>query len=146
MKKSAYIAIAVIIVILVIITALIVWSYGQPTASITLYSKGEKVDNTGFYFAGFTYTEPPFATPTPGASPLPTPTSHHVLTVVFKPTSKYAPNPYHFPSIALEPSEDEIGLNSNGNTTFYLNSEYMTIVSYNVAQQAILIVFDFNSY
>jgi len=145
MKKSKYIAIAAIVVILVIITALIIWNYGQPTASITLYSKGEKVDNTGFYFAGFTYLGAPYPTPLPGASPPPF-TPHLELTVVFKPTSKYAPNPEHFPSSALEPSKDEIALNPNGNTTFYLNSEYMTIVSYNVARQAILIVFDFNSY
>ena len=124
MKKSKYIVIVAIVVILVIITSLIVWSYEQPKASITLYSNGEKVlysngekvDNTGFYFAGFTYRETPL------------PNSHLALYVVFKPTSKYATHG------ELEPTELLTELNPNGNSSFYLGSEYTTIVSYNVAR------------
>jgi hypothetical protein len=92
MKKSKYIEIAEIVVVLVTVTALIVWGYDQTTSQVTLYSKGEKVGNTGFYFAGFTYMEAPHPTPLPfGASSSPHFTPHLVLTVVFKPTSKNGP-------------------------------------------------------
>jgi len=144
MKKSEYIAIAALVVIFVSITALVNWNYGKQTASITLYSKGEKIDDTGYNFDGFTYTElyqPPPSTPTPpfNFGP-PLPTNHTVLTAVFKATSKYAPNPYHFPESELADPEVDVQLNSNGNTTFNFYDEfYGTIVSYNAAQQTILL-------
>ncbi|MGA2386354.1 MAG: hypothetical protein ABSG33_07465 [Candidatus Bathyarchaeia archaeon] len=126
MKKSKYYEIAEIVVVLVTVTALIVWGFDQ-TKSLTLIYKGEKVGNTGFYFAGFTYTEAPR-------------TTHLVLTAVFKPKSQYV-------GWTSEPAEDDWQLNPNGNTTNYLDyefitSEYVTIVSYDVARQAIYVVFD----
>jgi len=135
MTKSKYIAVAAIVVILVVITALIVWSYEQPQSPITVYSKGEKVDNTGFYFDGFTYMQSPLDTPPIGASPLPTSTSHFALCVVFKPTSTIGAG--H----ESEPTENDWELNLNGNTSSYLGSECCTIFSYNLEQQTISMVF-----
>jgi hypothetical protein len=129
MKKSKYVTLAILV--LLIITVAFFWSYGPPKSTITLISKGEKVGDSGFYFAGFTYIEAPHPTPPYGASPEPF-IPRLLLSVVFKPISKYGTNGF------LEPTEDDIALNLDGNTTTNLG---FTIVSYNLARQAILIVY-----
>jgi hypothetical protein len=137
MKKS-YIAMAIVVLLITITTAFF-WSYEQPKSPINVYYKGEKVGNTGFYFDGFTYIEPPLDTPPMGASPLPTSTSHLALCVVFKPTTTIGAGG------ESEPTEFEIELNLNGNTNTQLgnrlDNEFYTIVSYNIADQTISMIY-----
>ena len=133
MKKSYVIAVLASL----IIVAAAFCSYELPKPSVTLYSKGEKVGDTGFYFAGFTYIEAPHPTP-PINQPPPPFTPHLVLTAVFKPTSKLGPGS---PGSIAVPSEIDISLNLNGNTTTSSTNflDNLTIISYNLAQQTILI-------
>ena len=134
MKRSYAIAILVPL----ILVAVVFCSYELPKPSVTLYSKGEKVGDSGFYFDGFTYLEAPRPTPPINQTPPPF-TPHLVLTAVFKPTSKFGPGGIS------EPTEFDIGLNLNGNTTTLLgdqlDNEFYTIISYNLAQQTILMAY-----
>ena len=112
MQKSKCIAIAAILVSLIIVAGAVFWISEKPKSDITVYTEGEKVGNTGFYFAGLTYQD------------LPPPNSPPTLTAIFKPTTKYGVNG------DLEPTDLMIGLNLNGNTTASIGDEYYTIVSH----------------
>jgi hypothetical protein len=110
-----------------------------------IYHNGEQIPGTMFTFDGFTYQYPPVSHPMPGESPTPTSSPALELCAVFKlnvagESANQAPGTH-----ISYPTSDIVYLNPNGNTKTDLgdkvDNQFYTIVSYNLADQTISMVY-----